>query len=331
MFLLSSQRIQKVQRNIVQCFSSWSVFKIKFLLYGRLTVQTVLIWIGLTPQEKRFQNRENEINFNFVLSSSPKRAGTSAFLRVKNEETKILYCLRSIIGVFDEIVFVDNGSEDSTLELIKNFKQEHDKDDKLKIYSYPWGISRLGSEHESTPENSIHSLVYYYNWTLSHCTYQYVCKWDADMVLNKDIADKFKSFLKTEVLQGKQQCYLIPGLTVYRSLDDRFFHKNELNKEPRLFPISCLNRYWKDEFWEVLRCLPPLPIKEFKEIVFYELKFSDEVEFSHWSTLHFSTPFALLHRPQQELKNLQRIQEGNIDESEFASLDASFLEASTSL
>ena len=33
-------------------------------------------------------------------------------LRARNEETKIVACLSSILPIFDEIIFVDNGSVD---------------------------------------------------------------------------------------------------------------------------------------------------------------------------------------------------------------------------
>jgi len=132
-----------------------------------------------------FTNREGFINFNFALSEGRAKHGVTAMLRVKNEEAKIAYSLRSIIDSFNEIILVDNGSLDATVEIVRKLKSEIDREDKIRIYSYPFQIARCGPEHFATPEDSVHSLVYYYNWALSRCSLKYVCKWDADMVLRK--------------------------------------------------------------------------------------------------------------------------------------------------
>ncbi len=46
-------------------------------------------------------------------------------LRVKNEEVSIAACLQSIYELFDEIVLIDNGSSDRTLEIAQEFILKH--------------------------------------------------------------------------------------------------------------------------------------------------------------------------------------------------------------
>lgn len=49
---------------------------------------------------------------------------------VKNEEMHIARCLESITELVDEIIVVDTGSVDRTVDIVSNYTS--------KIYSYPW-------------------------------------------------------------------------------------------------------------------------------------------------------------------------------------------------
>lgn len=144
----------------------------------------------------RFRNREGFVAYDFALRGKTWKKGVSAMLRVKNEEGKILYCLSSILDVFDEIVLVDNGSTDSTLELVKRFKRDRDHRDKISLFSYPFQIVRCGDENRNAPEDSVHTSAYYYNWSLSKCRYSYVFKVDADMVVVPNGARRMRTLFR---------------------------------------------------------------------------------------------------------------------------------------
>jgi glycosyltransferase involved in cell wall biosynthesis len=271
-------------------------------------------------RKQDFRNREGLLNFDFSLFASHQKQGVSALLRVKNEEEKIYHCLASIHDVFDEIVFIDNDSEDRTLEIVCEFKQRHDREDKIKIYSYPFKIARCGPEHFNTPEDSVHSLCYYYNWALSKCLLKYVCKWDGDMILRKEAREPFKRFLQQ--LKRHKMCWIVFGQAVYRDLaSNHFLARGEINGEIRIFPNGFNPRFYKVDLYELLKSEPPLEEGQFDGVLFYELKFVTTDEFSHWSISDIPT-----ERKKRELENFQLVKRNDISSPRFEKLPSSFLD-----
>jgi glycosyltransferase involved in cell wall biosynthesis len=80
----------------------------------------------------------------------------SAAMIVKNEEKRLARCLESIKGIVDEIVIVDTGSTDKTLEIAAKYTD--------KIFHEPW--ENDFSKHRNT--------------SLSHCTGDWILQIDAD-------------------------------------------------------------------------------------------------------------------------------------------------------
>lgn len=267
--------------------------------------------------KKFFTNLEKKEDFNFYLPYENKKTGVSAFIRMKNEEQKIFYCLKSIINVFDEIIVIDNQSEDDSLQIVRDFQDKYDYQNKLKILTYPFKLSLFGSGYDSTPENSIYSFTYYTNFTLSNCSFKFACKWDADMVLKKDILSQFKEFLD-KISNQKNKVWKIAGQTVYKNLDSQFFlAPDQIYAEQRIFPVSYLNRYKTGELFEEFKSA--LPRDKFAEIVFFELKFASENEFNHWSTNDFSNR----NRKRKEWETVQLVKSG--DTSSLIALPSYFL------
>lgn len=52
---------------------------------------------------------------------------------VKDEEESLPLCLKSIAGVVDQIVVVDTGSSDKTMDVARSFGAE--------TYAFPWNDS----------------------------------------------------------------------------------------------------------------------------------------------------------------------------------------------
>ncbi|MCI8530207.1 MAG: glycosyltransferase [Lachnospiraceae bacterium] len=86
---------------------------------------------------------------------------------VKNEEKHIARCLDSVAELVEEIVIVDTGSTDRTVEIVSNYTS--------KVYSYPWKDDFSDAR----------------NYSFSKASMDY-CMWmDADDVLEEAEKDKF--------------------------------------------------------------------------------------------------------------------------------------------
>ncbi|WP_432472025.1 glycosyltransferase [Amphritea sp. HPY] len=241
-------------------------------------------------KDRVFHNIEGDSDYNFVLTKKGKLLGASAMLRVKNEERRIVSCLESIVDLFDEIVVIDNGSKDSTKELVEKFKVEHVLGDRVVVHSYPFTVAKCGSEHQATEANSLRSLAYYYNWCVSRCGYSVICKWDADMLLgsNMDSREIFRRYILSVVNARQWHIGSIPVQTMYiDAAGNRFISRNEIHQEVRLFPNIPAVYFIKAELWEALQTAFPINNKILDPCVIYELKDVSEDEFSHWSSTTF--------------------------------------------
>jgi hypothetical protein len=268
-----------------------------------------------------FRNREGFAEYDFVLPGRASAAGVTAMLRAKNEAGKIKLCLSSALHLFDEIVFIDNASSDGTLQLVEQFKADHDRQDRIQIYSYPHRIARCGDEHWSTPEDSVHSLVYYYNWCRSKCRCGHLFKWDADMALAKNATQPLRELFSTLDVE-KPTFYSFPLQTVYRKGGDWYLAHGEVNKEPRLAPNMSAIRYFKARHWEQLNSDITVDQHEIASVYIYELKDVSEDEFNHWTPgVDWPT-----NRKRREWANYQLVKSGELERERFERLGSDFTE-----
>ena len=255
-----------------------------------------------------FRNREGNDEYAFALPRRGRGPGTSAFVRARDEASKIESCLRSILPVFDEIHVVDNGSRDDTAAIVRRVRESADGGAKIRLHSYPFAVRRFGPEHDATPADSLHSLAYYTNWALSRCTRRHVCKWDADMVLVRERREAFARLL-AGLGRGWPAAWSLAGQTVYRAPDGTFLEpRGEVNREVRVFPLGSDVRFHKRDHWEELVRPCRLRTHHFAPVCFYELKFLDEEEFDHWSTTAFPSS-----RKRREWTSFQRLRAGRVD------------------
>lgn len=144
--------------------------------------------------------------------------GLSAFVRCRNEEEFIAASLLSVNDVFDEILVILNRSTDRTREIVDELKVDHPK---IRSASWDEEVSSAGVEYSSLvaarPESS---LARYYNWCMEQTSYEYVCKWDGDMVALPPLHSVRRHL-------GKQDVILFTGYDV--------LGRETTDMEPRIF------------------------------------------------------------------------------------------------
>lgn len=163
---------------------------------------------------KWLKNREWIVKYNIPkekFNSKIRKHGISAFARLKNGEDFLEETIRSHLPFFDEIILVDNNSEDSTLEICQKMVAEFP--DKIKFYVYEPIVYSLGSkEYKAVANDSVHCMSYYYNWTLAKTTYKYVIKLDDDHICIPDVVKDITSKIKWKWLS---RFLLTPLINIY--------------------------------------------------------------------------------------------------------------------
>ena len=131
------------------------------------------------------------------------------------------------------------------------------------------------------------TINHFNNFGLSHCRSRYVWKWDGDMVLRRRARGAFARLLRRGAT-AEHECWRLKGQTVYRDLSGDFFAaRGEVNKEVMMFPNELDYRFGKYEHWEGIGRATAARERTLRPVCFFELKYADEDEFSHWSTGEF--------------------------------------------
>lgn len=228
-----------------------------------------------------------DFDVKWQWSEQPVVPGITAVLRVKNESRTIPYCLPSILKAVDEVVLVDNDSTDGTVELAVETARRLDRAGQLIVKHYPFEIARCGPEHLATPERSLHSLAYFYNWSFSHVRTRYSLKWDGDMVLTD-------GGVRTLRQLSWQLEYADAALSVLTHplyvIDDRtaLFDPRSPYVEPRLLPNNSVYAYAKGVDWEIPTIPASTRVMRLQDGLACEIKWLDADEFSNWSSTDFA-------------------------------------------
>lgn len=126
---------------------------------------------------------------------------------VKDEEEYLPRCLSSINDIVDEIIIVDTGSSDKTVEIAKNFG--------AKVYYFKWNNNFSEARNES----------------LKYATKDWILILDADDELNSESREIFKVLLNTEL--DEKAIYHFETLSYYGSSIEN--DNIAINLNPRLF------------------------------------------------------------------------------------------------
>ncbi len=126
---------------------------------------------------------------------------------VKNEEDNLPRCLKSIKNLVDEIIIVDTGSSDGTVEIAKNYG--------AKVYYFKWNNNFSEARNES----------------LKYATKDWILILDADDELPIEYKENLKSLLNSEL--DENAVYFFEGLSYYGDVIDN--NSMTVNLNPRLF------------------------------------------------------------------------------------------------
>ncbi len=111
---------------------------------------------------------------NSETETSEINSSISLCMIVKNEEDNLPRCLDSVRGVVDEIVIVDTGSTDRTVEIAESYG--------ARVFNHPW-------------EGNFSKAR---NYSLKYATCDWILILDADEELNKEDAPKLKEIAKNK-------------------------------------------------------------------------------------------------------------------------------------
>jgi glycosyltransferase involved in cell wall biosynthesis len=114
------------------------------------------------------------------------KPGITAVVSAKNEAYIIPFCLESLVGVVDQVVCIDNGSDDGTLQIMRDFQSKFEGEIEVDVLEMPGAL--LGDCR---------------NAGLGHTRYKWHLRWDADMVCRTTDPEDMK-LLRNEVLNNNR-------------------------------------------------------------------------------------------------------------------------------
>ncbi len=120
-----------------------------------------------------------------LLRDGERACKVSLTMIVRDEEANLPHCLKSVRGVFDEIVVVDTGSVNRTVEIARSFGAQ--------VFDFVW----------------IDDFAAARNAALARATGDYAFWLDADDVLDPPQRDKLQAFLD-QLRIGDEGAYMLP-------------------------------------------------------------------------------------------------------------------------
>ncbi|MCS3601274.1 glycosyltransferase involved in cell wall biosynthesis [Buttiauxella sp. BIGb0471] len=177
-------------------------------------------------------------NIESVIENRKKHPSISAVYRVRNGSQYIELSIISVAPICSEIIIVDNGSTDGTLEIVKRLKDELSSICDIKIFHYNSSVALAGKgyrdEVEKYPERS---LAKYYNYAFSLASCEYVMKCDAHCIYTPAGINKIQS--KIINLYKTNNLFTFRGVEIFGGL---------LSCEPYLIKKGCFEYYDSDTF-----------------------------------------------------------------------------------
>ena len=233
--------------------------------------------------------------------------GLTCVFRVKNEARNLPWVLPPMFRAVQQVVLVDNLSDDGTAEVAQRVAEECGAADRFRVFTYPHQVSRAGSEHLATRHDSVHSLTHFYNWSFSQVRTAYSMKWDGDMVLTREgvaVLDDLSWQLEdtSAVVAIPRHPLSIESESVaWLDLGFKFL-------EPWVYPMGPEFTFVKAFEWEVREFPETSRRIVAPEGLCVELKWLDQDEFAHWSAMDFDASRA--PRKKREWQVYSALMEG---------------------
>tara|TARA_B110000305_G_C19361676_1_gene599777 strand:- start:528 stop:1334 length:807 start_codon:yes stop_codon:yes gene_type:complete len=145
-----------------------------------------------------------------------------------NSSKTIFKCLNNL-NQFKEIIILDGGSIDSTLEIAKKFKCRILK--QKKNFKFP--------------NKRIKNFSKVRNFILEKAKHDLILMLDSDETIHKNMLNKIDFLSKSKIMKKKYYCFLLPRVPFFQN---SVYKKTNLfpNFQPRLMYKSNLKGYIKD-------------------------------------------------------------------------------------
>jgi glycosyltransferase involved in cell wall biosynthesis len=213
----------------------------------------------------------------------PKRI--TAMMRVRNEVEFLEKSINSVIHHVDDMVIVNNCSDDGTAAIIADFVSRFPG--KIQAFDYPHRIARYGDETlqlAATREGkrSPSFLPNYYNWCAAKCDCPYILKWDGDTVATAALVTALERFRSS-----KKQILWHTGVNLHPDRMSYIAGRPLEDMEPRLFykRFSFYNNYlgYVETLWSPYKYLYPSFSEKEAEPLYFHMKFCKHDRFSNMS------------------------------------------------
>ena len=167
---------------------------------------------------------------NIIPKPSFRKDGISAIVRVYNEREYIEASLNSIKDFVNEIIVVDTGSNDDSIDILNELSH---KISHLKVFNY---YNR--------------NLWEFSNFALSKTSYKWILKWDADFIAIEENENWFSEFKKwLYKLDNNRYYYINPTLIELMGDFHHQFYNVKFRKDIEIFTYSEEIKYVSIERW----------------------------------------------------------------------------------
>lgn len=255
-----------------------------------------------------------EYDVTWPWHDGPLKPGLTCVFRVKNEARNLPWVLPPMFEAVQHVILVDNGSDDGTPEVAERVAEQVGAADRLTLTSYPFKVSRAGTEHLATPPDSVHSLTHFYNWSFALVRTGYSMKWDGDMVLTGEGVATLADL--SWQLEDSNAVVLVPRHPV--SIESESVAWIDLGfrfLEPWIYPMGPEFTFVKAFEWEVREFPDTSERIILPEGLCVELKWLDADEFAHWSHTSFEDS-SRAPRKRREWEVYSALMEGRGDKVE---------------